>query len=357
MDDVTSRFKHERERTRTGLDYVTLAGNCSSRISRPDGEVIRRWSYTPCLRWGNSILTPEGHVLAVHEYPFPESTPEPEAVSATSSLLKMGWDGRLLWERRIPAHHDVGMAPGGNIAVLTRQLRIIPELHETIPVRDHFIVLLSPNGEVLEKASLAEIILRSQDVFAPLTITPERKRGLWQIEFVHANSIDWMLSDDLARRDAFYSKENVLVTMRAQNSLVLVNWPRRRIIWSWGQGELSAPHDGNVLLDGNIMVFDNGVIRKWSRVVEIDPLQEKVVWEYKGHRFFSGSRGGVQRLASGNTLVAVSDRAMAFEVTRSGEVVWEYRNPERGRRNKPVAIVRVRNYPLQGTLRPRTLID
>ena len=64
-----------------------------------------------------------------------------------------------------------------------------------------------------------------------------------------------------------------------------------------------------------------------------------------------------QRLGNGNTLVAVSDRAMAFEVTREGELVWQYRNPIMGHEGMPAVIVRVRSYTPGAALRPTSFFD
>jgi hypothetical protein len=43
-------------------------------------------------------------------------------------------------------------------------------------------------------------------------------------------------------------------------------------------------------------------------------------------------------LPNGNTLITESDRGRAFEITRSGRVVWEYYNPARaGERKELIA--------------------
>jgi hypothetical protein len=95
-----------------------------------------------------------------------------------------------------------------------------------------------------------------------------------------------------------------------------------------------------------VLIFDNGMLRGWSRVVEVDPETDRIVWEYPGEKgapFYTRGRGGSQRLPNGNTLIAESNEGRAFEVTRSGEIVWEFRNPRivDGHRR---AIVRMRHY-------------
>jgi len=86
-----------------------------------------------------------------------------------------------------------------------------------------------------------------------------------------------------------------------------------------------------MLGSGNILVFDNGPERGYSRLIEVNPLTETIEWEYVGNppsSFFSRTRGSCQRLPNGNTLVCESNKGRAFEVTREGRVVWEWFNPE-----------------------------
>jgi hypothetical protein len=86
---------------------------------------------------------------------------------------------------------------------------------------------------------------------------------------------------------------------------------------------------------GNILVFDNGAHRldysfPFSRVIEINPLTNDIVWKYQEtipSNFFSPRISNAQRLPNGNTLINEGWFGRFFEVTREGEVVWEYVSP------------------------------
>ena len=70
-----------------------------------------------------------------------------------------------------------------------------------------------------------------------------------------------------------------------------------------------------------------GVSTPSSRVIEVDPRTKTVEWEYADEMrtaFFSPYMGAAQRLWNGNTLITESATGRLFEVTRGGEVVWEY---------------------------------
>ncbi len=101
---------------------------------------------------------------------------------------------------------------------------------------------------------------------------------------------------------------------------------------------------------GNLLVFDNGgssgygftnptahqrrqfLARAGSRVLEVNPVTLELVWSYAGPRFFGSNISGAQRLPNGNTLVTEGPGGRLFEVTREGQIVWEYIYPRFQRR-------------------------
>jgi len=88
----------------------------------------------------------------------------------------------------------------------------------------------------------------------------------------------------------------------------------------------------------------NGLSRKWSRAIELDPLTNEIVWEYKANppeAFYTRAKGSVQRLSNGNTLIAESDKGRAIEVTPDGNIVWEFICPYGAGRYNRAAIVRI----------------
>src|SRR5690606_42153254 len=70
-----------------------------------------------------------------------------------------------------------------------------------------------------------------------------------------------------------------------------------------------------------------------SRALEFDPRTMELVWQYTGSPespLESDIRSYTQRLPNGNTLITESNGGRVLEVTRSGEIAWEYVNPVRG---------------------------
>jgi hypothetical protein len=87
--------------------------------------------------------------------------------------------------------------------------------------------------------------------------------------------------------------------------------------------------------NGNILVFDNGLHRPmvnqtYSRILEVEQETGKIVWEYMDATptYFSAPFiSGSQRLPNGNTFICTGPTGHFFEVTKGGEIVWEYINP------------------------------
>jgi hypothetical protein len=144
------------------------------------------------------------------------------------------------------------------------------------------------------------------------------------------NTVSLIPATPLEERDRRFQEGNLLVCFRNVDQIAVLEKDSYRVLWAWGEGELEWPHHPTMLPNGHILIFDNGVKRKYSRVVELDPIAESIVWEYVAEPpedFYSFAGGSAQRLPNGNTLICESDNGHIFEVTREGEVVWTWLNP------------------------------
>ncbi|MCK4341226.1 MAG: aryl-sulfate sulfotransferase [Phycisphaerae bacterium] len=315
-----------------------------------EGKVVNSWKYTPSPRWERAELLPNGDLLVVgaEPYEWQDGGPAHRIHDEARYVLRFNWAGELLWQKKYRAHHDIELTPDGKLLLLTFNRTLVPTLHPTVKVRDDQLTLLEQDGTLIESKSMLAAVSRSREVF-PLRPRPPTSLGgpAW-LDVFHSNSIEWMRRRHLFGRHPIYNAGNILVCFRHQDRIAVFNWERNEILWAWGEGELLGPHDAQVLDDGRILVFDNGLGRDYSRVVELDPLTEKIVWQYKAQTpsdFYTKSKGSAQRLPNGHTLIAESDEGRAFEVTPDGEVVWEFICPHLVGENKRAAIVRMIRYP------------
>jgi hypothetical protein len=123
-----------------------------------------------------------------------------------------------------------------------------------------------------------------------------------------------------------FGPNTVIVTSRHQDDLLVIDWPTRKLLWHWGRGVLSGPHDATVLPTGRVLVFDNGLIRGQSRVLELDPHAPTALRQFapSGSGFFDRVLGSCQRLPNGNTLIVHSEGGSAIELAADGTPVWTY---------------------------------
>jgi hypothetical protein len=161
---------------------------------------------------------------------------------------------------------------------------------------------------------------------------------------------------EIGERDARFREGNLLVCYRNLDQIAIFDPENEEFVWSWGYGALDRPHYPIMLESGRILVFDNGTFREYSRVIELDPSTEEIVWEYLAdprESFYSEAGGLAQRLPNGNTLITETMTGRVFEITAEGEIVWEWFHPviEEGHRSQ---IYRMMRYPeeLVGRLLP-----
>lgn len=326
------------------LTYPVLG---SAELIDGAGKIVRRWSGPPDV-WERASLGPDGDLLVLAR----------EARGGEAGkrrvLIRLAFDGRRVWKRVLPVHHLVETLPDGRLALLTSRSRQVPELYGDEAVIDNGFAILSADGRTIEsEQSLYEMLARRPDIMQFRSSAGAGRDPRWR-DFLHANYFQLMRGGPAARRHPLYAAGNLLVTFRQQDTVAMFDRARAEVIWAWGQGEVVGLHDAKVLENGHILLFDNRSRAEdpekgdgWSRVLEIDPLSGEIVWEYRSAppaEFFSSSRGTVERLDSGNTLICSSNQGRVFEVTPEGEVVWEYRTPhldDEGRR----AVLRAYHYP------------
>lgn len=330
-----------------GYDLLTYTLPGRADLIDARGRIVRTWRGAREL-WDRATFTPEGDLLVVAREKVGDEPGQRRRV-----LLRLAFGGERLWKRVLPVHHYAEALPDGRIAALTSRSRRIPELLEDQAALDNGLAILSPDGTKIEQEhSFYDMLSKRPDLIELQTFRdggPKMRQ-----DFLHANFFQWMPGGELAERDPLYAAGNVLVTLRRQDAVVVFDLDRDEAIWAWGPGEVVGLHEATVLDDGHILLFDNrGRTYEaedgegWSRVVELDPLTRKIVWQYRAdppEDFYSHSRGTAARLEGGNTLISSSNQGRVFEVTPQGEIVWEYRTPHRDAKGHR-AVLRAERYP------------
>jgi len=266
---------------------------------------------------------------------------------AEPSLYRIDEAGLVVWsiQGSHVFHHDLGVRDG--LIVTLDEIERDAELDgETGRVIDNRIVLIDASGKVLRTISLHDIfwkdvleLARSHDL-SPFSPEATQTLGMGGSgDFYHANSVQILEHDS-----AIGSAGDVLISIRTLDTIAVLDLETQSVVWRWGPGVLDHQHHPTLLPDGRLLVFDNGYMRGFSRVLEIAPESGEIVWEYRGEpeqSFFTKRRGGADRLGNGNTLITESDRGRVFEVDPKGGIVWDYWMPPSPTGRKRHTIFRV----------------
>lgn len=332
-----------------GYNLYSNSRQCTAVLMDNRGRVLNSWDRKGDTSWSNVQLLPGGDLLAIG---WDDEAPDLEAIDEDRYLIRLDWKGEEVWRVRMNAHHDLEVTPQGQLAVLGFQT--IPGDSFAGPgvlLRDDTVHLLNlETGEELEKRSLARVLESNPLAYEVGAVRPQSVAGVNFVDLFHLNSVEFTRDRELESRHPLYESGNVLVCSRHQNSVFLFRWETSELLWTWGREKLMGPHDATVLENGNVLVFDNGLGRGWSRVIELDPLTGEIQQTFKAKprkQFYTASRGSSQRLPNGNTLVAESDRGRAFELDAKGQRVWSWVNPSVNKKGNAQTIFHFKRLPLE----------
>lgn len=305
-----------------GFNVYSSRDRASAVIADMDGTIVHRWRASEEERTKRTWM---------HVEPLP--TGELFVITRDRDLTKYDFDSNIVWRRRLRAHHDLAVHEDGRLFVLVRSTREHPFRGGEVPILADAIAVLSPEGEPLETIDLLPLLHESisthrlsrvQAALAEGTPAARLVRPGGVGDVLHTNSIEFLDRDIPGVAPA----GSVLLSFRATSRVMILSAALDEVLWTYGAGELEQQHNATQLANGNLLIFDNGIRRRQSRVIELDAATKEIVWEYTDEELFSRIRGGAQRLPNGNVLITESEDGHALEVTRGGEIVWEYWNPD-----------------------------
>lgn len=313
-------IRHDLARAWPGLNLYASFTKSEAYLMDMSGRVIHTWSSPHRGEgWQHAELAPEGDLYVVDK---------------DRALVKLNWRSRVRWRKRGRFHHDLALDRRGRVYALERRPIRLEAGAESVRLMDDQVVVFSPRGDRLARYSLYDLLgrrlpeKRQREIEAMAAGAASRPaEDDEHINLFHANSIQVVAADfpGICRRG------DLLVSLRNLNRIVIIDLEARRIRWSWGDEVLEEQHHPTLYADGRLLLFDNGVQRRFSRIVELDPIRRAITWEFRGSpqtTFFSQRRGAVERLPNNNLLITESAAGRVFEINRSGEVVWDFYNPE-----------------------------
>lgn len=309
---------YDRSRTADGLNVSFAEWGCKSiDFLGNDGKVVRRIDVSALEK------------IECYEV---KAVGDGFVFLARPNLYRLDFDGKVVWQltEGFYFHHDFDATSDMIVALDT--LNVEDSTEGGKRRYDHRIVVLRPDGRVVKIIPLHPLFSDALRAYAASrNVSPYDGKAVGVLgmdepgDFYHVNGIQI-----LERDSAIGKRGNVLVSLRTIDTIATIDLESEKVVWSWGPGVLDHQHHPQLLENGHVLVFDNGWHRGHSRVIELDPVSNTIVWKYEpgsAEDFFTRRRGGAYRLENGNTLITESDRGRAFEVTKEGRVVWQYWMP------------------------------
>ena len=315
---VTGLTSYAPDRALAGYTLFAPNGGDDAYLVDMKGFFVHRWHCDQGI--GHGYLLPNGNLLLRNPASAgPAGFPGPQNAEG---IQELDWDGNLIWEYRNPDVRRFQRLANGNTLLLlredisverTRQVKggfITPTDPEAMS--GDLVIEITPECSTVFEWRSADHLKVEEDVICPLE-----------------GRTAWGSANDIAALD----NGDFLISFRVLDTIVMVDRSSGGVLWKWGRGEISHQHHPTPLPNGRVLLLDNGAHRRglsYSRVLEVDPATDEVVWDYHGDplsSFFTHFTGGAERLVNGNTLISEGYEGRLFEVTPKGEVVWEYISP------------------------------
>ena len=287
-----------------------------------NGSVVHEWPFGYL-----GVIDNNGDFYAQHEY-------------ESFKWGRYSWNGSIVWEMDIPIHHEILLTPQDTIIVLTKKVHD----YEGRNVEFDVIVEFDKDGNFIRRWSTFEHLDDLQQYHDQLELDKPsslllkdntwKNTSIWggNYDYYHMNAVSLVPNNSRQGTHPAFNPGNYLISFRHGSMVFIIDKDTGKVLWraiyDQVKDNIEGPHAPQMLPNGNILIYDNGRYRGWTRLIIIDPVTLDVVWEYKDDDFFSYSQGYVQVLTNNNLLVTESEKGHVFELDPNGELVWEWWHPE-----------------------------
>lgn len=346
-----------------------------------DGKIVHQWPYSgfPPKMVDPAFFGDQKGVIGVQiSYLAPDSkiaeadvVPNQWSHFLDKEFGYVGWNGKILWKWGDKApdgvalqHHDWDLLKNGNTIILANLKHVVPGFGKK-PVLDDVVYEVDKEGQVIWHWSALEHIKQFGFTPAQLKLVESSRSP----DILHINDLRPLGPNQWEEKgDMRFAPDNLIFSSRNANFTAIISHKTGDIVWRIGPNypalrdgglgpdklpapidQISGQHSAYMIPEGlpgagDILLLDNQGeagyppvplgLMSGSRVLQINPETRQITWEYNardsgqiGFSFFTPFIGNVQRLPNGNTLIDEGVDGRIFQVTQSGEIVWEYISP------------------------------
>ena len=364
-----------------GYNLFSSLGSTTAYLMDNDGSIVHSWAtdYRP----GHSMYLLENSEL-LHTGNVGNTTFE---VGGAGGIVQtIDWDGNVTWSYEYSStthlqHHDVEILPNGNVLLIAWQMKTQaeavaagrdPSLLTDGELWPDSVIEVHPTGSTTGDIvwqwhawdHLVQDYDATKDNYGVVADHPE----LIDLNYVMNGGADWNHTNSV---DYSAELDQIILSVHHFGEIWVIDHgtttaeaagPGGDLLYRWGNPQtydagtsadqqLFVQHDAEWIEaglpgEGNILIFNNGGGRaggNYSSIEEIVPPvnpngsytlaassdygPEESIWTYTADTptdFYAQNISGQQRLPNGNTLICDGPNSNFFEVTASGDTVWEY---------------------------------
>jgi hypothetical protein len=357
--------------------YVLFTGGDeTARLIDLDGRTVHTWHDVG--GFASTLIAPalvggeRGHVLVTLENATGRGVdlvPGRVGPQISKTIAELDWDGRVRWTFGAQApgglaqqHHDWARLPDGHTLVLSNLRHAVAGFRQP-EVLDDVFYEVDAGGAIVWRWTASEHLDELGFTAQQLALIRDSDNA----DFLHINDLKRVGPNHwFDAGDTRFAPDNLIFCSRNANVIAIVDRRSGRVVWTLGPDypaiprgaagrrvprpvdQISGQHDAQIIPAGlpgagNLLVFDNQGEAGYpavelpttggSRVLEIDPVSRQVVWQYTAEdsgqpswAFRSTHISAARRLPNGNTFIDEGQSGRLFQVTRDGDIVWEYVN-------------------------------
>ena len=324
-----------------GFTLYPIDGNAQIHLINQEGKSVHHWDFDA----ERARLLPNCNLLVKPGSDWGRTLEKWNGIR--NKLIELDWDGNIVWSYTADdnLHHDFQLTENGNLIALKREF--LPESYKSkisdpqkrlLKIRSDAVIEFNRQGK-MQYTWLAHdhLDLNSCGRRSCLERVGDDTGSRNAEDWTHMNTLSLIPENHWYKNgDQRFRPGNFFVMPRNFWTAYLIDKNSGKVLWEYGgdyKGGLSGGHEVQMIPEGypgagNILMLDNGANHHYgeSYILEIDPQTNKLVWVYDvGPKFWTRTKGSVQRLKNGNTFISEDLTGRVFEVTPLKETAWEYR--------------------------------
>jgi hypothetical protein len=176
-----------------------------------------------------------------------------EIEDSTTQIAKVNKEGKVLWKKKINAHHAIHVDEKGFIYTPINNKKYDGLLRKFeskagFTYRDDGYAILNPDGSILVQESVSDILINNDLGHFIFGV------GAFERDSIHLNAVKPSPFDTSG-----FKKGDLIFSLRHQSMIFMYNVESKKVLWHQ-VGPWINQHDPDFLENGNISIYGNDVI-------------------------------------------------------------------------------------------------